>query len=121
MAVQTTRALPAQFVEDLGKDLAAQVTAQSGVPVVATGLAGISQQPGESAADFAARQDAARAFTRRQESLAGLAPQVAQQDALQQQAQTLATQGVGSFAPFLQQAQQEAAIAGGLGTQALGQ
>ena len=41
MAVQTTRTLPAQFVEDLGKDLAKQVVAQSGVPVVATGLAGL--------------------------------------------------------------------------------
>jgi len=121
MAVQTTRTLPAQFVEDLGKDLATQVTAQSGVPIVATGLAGISQQPGESAADFAARQDAARGFTTRQQSLAGLAPQVAQQDALQQQAQTLAQQGVGSFQPFLQQAQTQAQVAAGLGTQALGQ
>ena len=80
MAVQTTRTLPAQFVEDLGKDLATQVVAQTGVPVVSTGLAGISQQPGESAADFAARQDAAQAFTTRQQNLAGLAPQVAQQD-----------------------------------------
>ncbi len=121
MAVQTTRTLPAQFVEDLGQDLATQVTAQSGVPVVSTGLAGISQQTGESAADFAKRQDAARAFTTRQQSLAGLAPQVAQQDALQTQAQNLATQGVGSFQPFLQQAQTQATLASGLGTQALGQ
>ena len=121
MAVQTTRTLPAQFVEDLGKDLATQVVAQSGVPVVATGLAGISQQPGESAADFQARQDAARAFTTRQQSLAGLAPQVAQRDALQTQAQTLAQQGVGSFQPFLNQAQTQATLAAGLGTQALGQ
>ena len=121
MAVQTTRTLPAQFVEDLGKDLAKQVVAQSGVPVVSTGLAGISQQPGETAADFQARQQAAREFTTRQQSLAGLAPQVAQQDALQQQAQTLAQQGVGSFQPFLQQAQTQATLASGLGTQALGQ
>ena len=121
MAVQTTRTLPAQFVEDLGKDLAKQVVAQSGVPVVATGLAGISQQAGESAEDFAARQQAAREFTTRQQSLAGLAPTVAQQDALQTQAQTLAQQGVGSFAPFLQQAQTQAQVAAGLGTQALGQ
>ena len=63
MAIQETRTLPAQFIEDLGKDLAKQVTAQSGVPVVATGLAGISQQPGETAADFQARQQAAREFT----------------------------------------------------------
>ena len=52
MAVTTTRTLPAQFVEDLGKDLAKQVVAQSGVPVVATGLAGITQQAGESADDL---------------------------------------------------------------------
>jgi len=106
MAVQTTRTLPAQFVEDLGKDLATQVVAQSGVPVVSTGIAGISQQAGEDAAAFKARQDAARAFTTRQQNLAGLAPQVAGQTALQQQAQTLAQQGVGSFQPFLTAAQQ---------------
>ena len=121
MAVQQSQVLPAQFVQDLGQDLAKQVIAQSGVPVVATGLAGISQQPGETADDFAARQQAAREFTTRQQSLAGLAPQVAQQDALQQQAQTLAQQGVGSFQPFLQQAQTQATLAAGLGTQALGQ
>ena len=112
MAVTTTRTLPAQFVEDLGKDLATQVVAQSGVPVVSTGIAGISQQPGEDAAAFKARQDAAQAFTTRQQSLSGLAPQVAGQDALQTQAQTLATQGVGSFAPFLQQAQTAGTAAG---------
>ena len=112
MATQVVQNLPAQFVQDLGKDLATQVVAQSGVPVVSTGLAGISQQPGETAADFQARQQAAREFTTRQQSLAGLAPQVAQQDALQQQAQTIAQQGVGSFAPFLQQAQAAATDAG---------
>ena len=106
MAVQTTRTLPAQFVEDLGKDLATQVVAQSGIPVVSTGIAGISQQTGETPEAFKARQDAARAFTTRQQNLAGLAPQVAGQTALQQQAQTLAQQGVGSFQPFLTAAQQ---------------
>jgi hypothetical protein len=121
MAVQQSQVLPAQFVQDLGQDLAKQVTAQSGVPVVSTGIAGISQQPGETAADFTARQQAAREFTTRQQSLSGLAPQVAQQDALQTQAQTLAQQGVGSFQPFLNQAQTQATLASGLGTQALGQ
>ena len=105
MAVQQSQVLPAQFVQDLGQDLAKQVVAQSGVPVVSTGIAGISQQPGESAADFAARQSAAQQFTTRQQSLSGLAPQVAQQDALQTQAQNLATQGVGSFQPYLTAAQ----------------
>jgi len=117
MAVQTTRTLPAQFVEDLGKDLATQVVAQTGVPVVSTGLAGISQRPGEDAAAFKARQDAARAFETRQQNLAGLAPTVAAQTAQQQEALRLAeaasgTTGIASFQPFLQQAQQAATDAG---------
>ena len=106
MAVQQVQNLPPQFIQDVGKDLATQIVAQTGVPVVATGIAGISQQPGEDAAQFKARQDAARQFSIREQSLAGLAPQVAQRDALQQQAQTLAQQGVGSFQPFLTAAQQ---------------
>ena len=106
MAVQQVQNLPPQFIQDIGKDLATQITAQSAVPVVATGIAGITQQPGEDAAQFKARQDAARQFSIREQSLAGLAPQVAQQDALQTQAQTLAQQGVGSFQPFLTAAQQ---------------
>ena len=105
MAVQTVQQIPPKFIEQLGTDLATQITAQSGVPLVTTGIAGISQQPGESAADFAARQDAARAFTTRQQSLAGLAPQVAAQDPLQQQAQQLAQAGIGSFQPFVTAAQ----------------
>ena len=112
MAVTETRQLPAQFVEDLGKDLAQQVVAQTGVPVVSTGIAGITQQPGEDADSFKARQDAARAFTVRQQNLAGLAPQVAGRDALQTQAQQIAQAGVGSFQPFLAQAQQAATDAG---------
>ena len=96
MAVQTVQNLPAQFVQDLGQDLAKQVIAQSGVPTVSVGLAGISQRPGEADDDFKARQQAAREFETRQQSLAGLAPQVAGQDALQRQAQTLAQSGVGS-------------------------
>ena len=112
MAVTETRQLPAQFVEDLGKDLAKQVVTQTGVPVVSTGIAGITQQPGEDADSFKARQDAARAFTIRQQNLTGLAPQVAAQDALQAQAQQIAQSGVGSFQPFLAQAQQAATDAG---------
>jgi len=44
MAIEQQRTLPAQFVEDLGVDLAKQITAQTGVPIVTTGIAGISQQ-----------------------------------------------------------------------------
>ena len=120
MATQTVQNLPPQFIQDLGKDLATQITAQTAVPVVTTGIAGITQQPGEDAAQFKARQDAARQFGIRQQSLAGLAPQVAQQDALQTQAQTLAQAGVGSFQPFLTAAQQAAGDAattvGGIAT-----
>ena len=52
MAVAEQRTLPAKFVEDLGVDLAKQITAQTAVPVVTTGIAGISQQPGETACRF---------------------------------------------------------------------
>jgi len=121
MATETVINRPAPFVETLGTDLAKQVTAQQGVPIVTTGIAGLTQQPGETAAGFKARQDAARAFTTRQQNLAGIAPTVAGQDALQRQAQTLAQQGVGSFQPFLQRAQTELGVASGLGTAALGQ
>ena len=121
MAVQQVQNLPAQFIQDIGKDLATQITAQSAVPVVSTGLAGISKQPGESAEDFAARQSAAQQFTTRQQSLAGLAPTVAGQDALQTAAQRIAQQqagvgtaqeGLGTFQPFLQQAQAAGTAAG---------
>ena len=105
MATETTISRPAPFVEDIGKDLAKQAVAMTGVPVVSTGITGISQQPGETAEGFKARQDAARAFTTRQQNLAGLAPQVAKQDRLQQEAQKRAEAGLGSFQPFLQQAQ----------------
>ena len=101
MSTQTTISRPAKFVEDIGTDLATQAVGMTGVPVVSTGLAGIKQRPGETAAGFKARQDAARAFEVRQQNLAGLAPQVAGQDKLQQDAQKLAQSGVGSYQPYL--------------------
>ena len=105
MATETTISRPAPFVEDLGKDLAEQAVAFTGVPIVSGGIGSLSQQTGETAAGFKARQDAARAFTTRQQNLAGLAPQVAGQDTLQNLAQIKALQGVGSYQPFLNQAQ----------------
>jgi len=120
MAVQQVQNVPPEFLKDLGVDLAKQITAQSGVPTVATGIAGISKQPGESDDDFAARQQAAREFTTRQQSLAGLAPTVAGQDPLQQQAQQVAQAGIGSFQPFLDRAAAASTAAGtalgGVGT-----
>ena len=132
MATETVINRPAPFVEEIGKKLSEQALGLQNVPVVTTGITGISQQPGETAAGFKARQDAARAFTLRQQNLAGLAPQVAGQTALQQAATTLGAQaagidpvtgqktGLASFEPALQRAQAEAALAGGLGTAALG-
>ena len=121
MATETVINRPAPFVEDIGKKLSEQALGLQQVPVVTTGVTGITRQAGETDAGFKARQDAARAFTTRQQNLAGIAPQVAGQTALQQQAQTLAQQGVGSFQPFLQRAETEAQLASGLGTAALGQ
>ena len=125
MATETVVQRPAPFVEKLGTNLAENVLAQQGVPVVTQGLAALgpmaqpTKQDFETAEQFKTRQDlfdaqqrAALGFEQRQQALAGLAPQVAAQDALQQQAQTIAQQGVGSFAPFLQQAQAAATDAG---------
>ena len=104
MAVTEQVSRPAPFVEKLGTNLAENVLAQQGTPIVTGGLGSISQGAAESADAFKARQDAAQAFDVRKQSLAGLAPQVAGQDALQTQAASLAGSGVGAFAPYITQA-----------------
>ena len=121
MATQTTVQRPAPFVEKLGTNLAENVLAQQGVPIVTGGIGSISQLAGETADQFKARQDAAQRFDIRKQNLAGLAPQVAGQDALQGLAEVKALQGLGSFEPFVQRAEGQAALASGLGTAALGQ
>ena len=78
MATTTTRTLPEQFIEDIGKDYAKQLAATTAIPV----------------------------------DTSKFAPTVAGQDALQKQAASLAASGVGSFAPFIQAAQQRDAAAG---------
>ena len=118
MSVTTTRNLPAQFVEDLGKDLAEQVVAQSGVPVVSTGLAGLgsmaqpTKQSFETDEQFKRRQDlfgaqqrAALGFEQRQQALSGLAPQIAGLTDREKKAREIADAGIGSFRPFIQDAQ----------------
>ena len=130
MAEQVTVARPAPFVEKLGTNLAENVLAQQGVPVVTQGLASLgamaqpTQQTFETAEQFKARQDlfaaqqrAALGFEQRQQALAGLAPTVAGQTAQQQEALRLAEQaagttGIASFQPFLAEAQQAATTAG---------
>ena len=131
MATETVINRPAPFVEEIGKKLSEQALGLQNVPVVTTGIGGISRQPGETDAGFQARQDAARAFTTRQENLAGIAPTVAGQDVLQQTAARLGAEaagidpttgqktGLASFEPFLQSAQAQAGLASGLGSAAL--
>ena len=121
MATETVINRPAPFVEDIGKKLSEQALGLQNVPVVTTGIGGLTQAAGETAEGFKARQDAARAFEVRQQNLSGIAPQVAGQDQLQKDAQTLAQAGIGSFQPFLNRAQTQATLASGLGTAALGQ
>ena len=115
MAITETRTRPPQFIEDIGVDLAKNLVASTGVPTVSVGLSQISQRPGEDPKDFAKRQQAAREFETRQQSLAGLAPSVAAQDALQKQAASLAASGVGSYQPFINQAQQLTGAGAGTG------
>jgi len=130
MAVQEQISRPAPFVEKLGTNLAENILAQQGVPVVTQGLGalGAMAQPDKQAFEtdeqfktrqdlFAAQQRAALGFEQRQQALAGLAPQVAAQDALQQRAQTIAEAragqtGLAAFQPFLDQAQAAATTAG---------
>ena len=129
MATETQISRPAPFVEDIGKDLSKQVLAQTtAVPVVTTGLAGLgtmaqpTKQAFETDEQFKARQglfehnkELALGFEQRQQALSGLAPQIAGLDRLQIEAQKRAEAGLGSFQPFLTQAQQLSGA--GAGTQ----
>ncbi len=119
MATETVINRPAPFVEDIGKKLSEQALGLQNVPVVTTGVGGITRATGETDQGFADRQNAARAFEVRQQNLAGLKPEVAPQDSLQQEAQKRAVQGLGSYEPFLNQAQSQAGLASGLGTVSL--
>ena len=98
------RTLPPEYVEALGKTYAADLTRQAGLPTVTTAT---TQQPGETAEQFASRQAQAQQFGITRAGMAELAPQVAAQDALQAAAYTQATDpttGLGSFQPFLTKA-----------------
>ena len=85
MATETIINRPAPFVEDIGKQLKDQAIALQNVPVVTTGPGGLTKGAGETDQGFADRQNAARAFEVRKQNLAGIAPQVAGQDVLQQE------------------------------------
>jgi len=103
--ITETRTLPPEYVEALGKTYAADLTRQAGIPSITTAT---TQQPGETAEQFAQRQAQAQQFGITKAGMAELAPQVAAQDALQAAAYTQATDpttGLGAYQPFLTQAQ----------------
>ena len=112
MAITETRQRPPEFIEDLGTDLATQIVAQTGRPVVAPGAGGITRFEGESAADFEKRQKAFEDFRIRQQNIAGLAPGVAGLSEFERLARERAQAGLGSFSPFIQAARDRAAAAG---------
>ena len=127
MATETVRNLPPQFIEDIGVDLGKSLVASTGMPTMSQGIAALGARPTqkeswETAAQFTQRQKdfdtrrlGAQGFERRQQDLKGIAPQIAGQTALQQQASQLAGQGVGSYQPFVAGAQQLMGPGGGTG------
>ena len=98
--ISESRILPPEFIEAAQKTFLADLTRQAGLPTVTTANV---QQPGETAEQFAARQAQAQQFGITRAGMAEVAPKVADETALQQQARDLAT-GLGSFEPFLTKA-----------------
>ena len=108
--ITETRTLPPEFIEAAQKTFLADLTRQAGLPTVTTAK---TQQPGETAEQFAARQAQAQQFNITRAGMAEVAPQVAAETALQQQARGMAS-GLGSFQPFLTKAGTAADAATGL-------
>jgi hypothetical protein len=98
--ITETRQLPPEFLEAAQKTFLTDLTRQAGLPTVTTANL---QQPGETAEQFAARQAQAQQFGITRAGMAEVAPQVAAETQLQQDARGLAS-GLGSFQPFLTKA-----------------
>jgi len=114
MAITESRTLPPEFIEAAQRTFLADLGRQAGIPSITTAT---TQQPGETAEQFAARQAQAQQFQITKAGMADLAPQVAAQDALQVAAVTQATDpttGLGAFQPFLTKATTAADAATGL-------
>ena len=112
--VSESRTLPPEFIEAAQKTYLTDLSRQAGIPSITTA---VQQQPGETAEQFANRQAQAQQFQITKAGMADLAPQVAQQDALQTAARAQAvdpTTGLGSFQPFLTKAGTAADAATGL-------
>ena len=114
MAITETRNLPPEYIEALGKTYAADLTRQAGIPSITTAE---TQQPGETAEQFAQRQAQAQQYGITKAGMADLAPTVAPQDAYQTAAYQQAadpTTGLGAYQPFLTKAGTAADAATGL-------
>lgn len=98
--ITETRTLPPEYIEAAQKTFLADLTRQAGLPSVTTAE---TQQPGETAEQFAARQAQAQQFGITKAGMTELAPQVAPETQLQKDARDLAS-GLGSFQPFLTKA-----------------
>ena len=101
MAITEQRQLPPEYIEAAQKTFLADLTRQAGIPSITTAT---TQQPGETAEQFAARQAQAQQFGITKAGMADLAPQVAAQDPLQTAAYAQAvdpTTGLGAYQPFL--------------------
>jgi hypothetical protein len=112
--ITESRVLPPEFIEAAQRTYLTDLATQSGMPSVTTAT---TQQPGETAAQFAQRQAQAQQFGITRAGMAELAPQVAAQDPLQAAAYSQAvdpTRGLGSFQPFLTDATTAATAATGL-------
>jgi hypothetical protein len=112
--ITESRVLPPEFIEAAQKTFLTDLATQAGMPSVTTAD---TQQPGETAAQFAQRKAQATQFGITKAGMADLAPKVAAETALQQQARTQAvdpTTGLGSFQPFLTDAATAATAATGL-------
>ena len=102
--ITESRTLPPEFIEAAQKTFLADLTRQAGIPSITTAT---TQQPGETAEQFAQRQAQAQQFGITKAGMAELAPQVAAQDPLQAAAYQQAvdpTKGLGAFEPFLTKA-----------------
>ena len=102
--ITESRQLPPEFVEAAQRTFLTDLATQSGMPSVTTAT---TQQPGETAAQFAQRQAQAQQFNITRAGMAELAPQVAAQDPFQAAAYQQAvdpTKGLGAFQPFLTKA-----------------
>ena len=112
--ITESRVLPPEFIEAAQRTYLTDLATQAGMPSVTTAT---TQQPGETAAQFAQRQAQAQQFGITRAGMAELAPTVEPESQLQIDARTQAvdpTTGLGSFQPFLTDAATAATAATGL-------